>query len=49
VLARALANGWTGIVAENVKHNPAVGDDLDDLAKIQQYSSFEAGLSYVFM
>jgi hypothetical protein len=47
VLARALANGWSSIIAEYVKHNPAAGEDLDDLAKIQQYSSFTAGLSYI--
>ncbi|MDA4099976.1 hypothetical protein MMON44395_00060 [Mycolicibacterium monacense DSM 44395] len=47
VLARALANGWDTIVAEYVKQDPAAREDLDDLAKIQQYNSFEAGLSYI--
>jgi chromosome segregation ATPase len=47
VLARALANGWSSIVADYVKQHPAAGDDLADLAKIQQYTSFEAGLSYI--
>lgn len=47
VLAKALDNGWDGIVAEYVKQNPAAREDLADLAKIQQYNSFEAGLSYI--
>jgi hypothetical protein len=47
VLARALDNGWSGIVAEYVKQNPTAGEDLDDLATIQQYDSFGAGLSYI--
>ena len=33
--------------AEYVKQHPAAGDDLDDLAKLQQYDSFGAGLSYI--
>lgn len=49
VLARALANGWSSIVTEYIKHNPAAAEDLDDLAKIQEYSPFEAGLSYATM
>lgn len=49
VLAQALANGWSGIIAEYVKQHPAAGEDLDDLAKIQQYDSFGAGLSYITM
>jgi hypothetical protein len=47
VLARALSNGWSGIIAEYVKQHPAAGDDLEDLRKLEQYSSFEAGLSYI--
>lgn len=47
VLAQALVNGWSGIIAEYVKQHPAAGDDLDDLAKIHQYDSFGAGLSYI--
>lgn len=49
VLAKAVANGWSGIVNEYVKQNPAAGDDLDDLAEIQRYSSnsFIRGFSYI--
>jgi hypothetical protein len=47
VLARALANRWSSIIAEYVKQHPAAGDDLNDLAEIHQYDSFGAGLSYL--
>jgi hypothetical protein len=47
VLAKALDNGWDSIVAEYVKQNPAAREDLAEFAKIQQYNSFEAGLSYI--
>lgn len=47
ILARALDAGWSSIVAEYVKQHPTASEDLDDLAKIQQYNSFEAGLSYI--
>lgn len=47
VLARALSNGWSSIIAEYVKQHPAAREDLDDLAKLQQYDSFGAGLSYI--
>ncbi|BCZ24745.1 hypothetical protein MYSE111917_01205 [Mycobacterium senriense] len=46
ILARALANGWNGIVTEYVKQHPAAAEDLIDLAQLQQYDSFGAGLSY---
>jgi hypothetical protein len=49
ILARALDAGWSGIVAEYVKQNPSAGDDLDDLATLLEYNSFEAGLSYATM
>jgi hypothetical protein len=49
VLARALANGWSGIIAEYVKQNPNASEQLDDLAKIQEYDSFGATLSYATM
>ena len=49
VLARALANGWSSIVAEYVKQHPATTEDLEDLAQLQQYDSFGAGLSYAIM
>lgn len=47
ILARALEAGWTRIVDQYIKHNPTTSEDLADLAKIQQYSPFEAGLSYI--
>ena len=47
VLARALAAGWNSIIAEYVRQHPRTGDDVNDLAKIQQYDSFGAGLSYI--
>lgn len=49
ILARALANGWNGIVAEYIKQHPAAAEDLKDLAQLQQYDSFGAGLSYAIM
>ncbi len=29
------------------QQNPTTSEDLEDLAKIEQYNSFEAGLSYI--
>lgn len=49
VLGRALDAGWTGIVAEYVKQNSAAGDDLNDLAELQEYDSFGATLAYAFI
>lgn len=49
ILARALEAGWTSIVSEYVKQHPDAREDLNDLAKIQQYSPFEAGLSYALI
>jgi hypothetical protein len=49
VLGRALANGWNGIVAEYVMQHPKAAEDLEDLAQLQQYDSFGAGLSYATM
>ncbi|MEE2853505.1 MAG: hypothetical protein VX424_12750 [Actinomycetota bacterium] len=46
VLARALADGWSSIIAEYIKENPSAKEQLDDLAKIQDYDSFGANLSY---
>jgi hypothetical protein len=47
ILGRALEAGWDNIVAEYVKENPSAKEQLDDLAKIHDYDSFSAGLSYV--
>lgn len=49
IVARALANGWGTIVAEYVVQHPSAAEDLRDLAKLQQYDSFGAGLSYAIM
>ncbi|RAU98774.1 hypothetical protein DQP58_04795 [Mycobacterium colombiense] len=46
ILGRALDAGWSGIVAEYIKQNPSAKEQLDDLAKIQDYDSFGANLSY---
>jgi hypothetical protein len=46
ILARALASGWNSIIAEYVKQNPSAKEQLDDLAKIHDYDSFGANLSY---
>jgi hypothetical protein len=48
VLGRALDAGWTGIINEYVKENPSAGEDLNDLAKLGQYQSFEATLAYAW-
>ncbi|MFL0294217.1 hypothetical protein ACJH6J_24700 [Mycobacterium sp. SMC-18] len=49
ILARALDAGWNRIVNEYVEQNPTAGEDLNDLADINQYSSFDATLSYSYM
>lgn len=46
VLSKALASEWRSVVDEYVKQNPSAGEDLTDLAKINQYSSFDATLAY---
>ena len=46
ILGRALEAGWSSIVAEYIKQNPSAKEQLDDLAKIQDYDSFGANLSY---
>lgn len=48
VLGRALDAGWTSIVNEYLKDNPSAGEDLNDLAKLQQYQSFEATIAYAW-
>lgn len=49
VLARALDNGWSSITAEYVKQNPSAKEQLDDLAKLREYDSFGANLSYAIL
>lgn len=49
VLARALTNGWTSIIDEYVKQHPSASEQLEDLAKLQQYDSFGATLSYALL
>jgi hypothetical protein len=46
VLSRALDNGWNSIVADYIEQNRSASEQLDDLAKLQQYDSFGASLSY---
>lgn len=46
VLARALEANWHSIIAEYTKRNPTAREDLDDLAKIQEYNTFEATMAY---
>ncbi|MDF3342097.1 hypothetical protein P3H80_32070 [Mycolicibacterium septicum] len=49
VLAKALADGWSSIVAEYVKRNPGTREYINDLAKLQEYDSFGATLTYATM
>jgi hypothetical protein len=49
ILGRALESGWGSIVAEYIKQNPSAKEQLDDLAKIHDYDSFGANLSYATM
>jgi hypothetical protein len=46
ILGRALESGWDSIIAEYIKQNPSAKEQLDDLAKIHDYDSFGASLSY---
>ncbi|VEG40452.1 Uncharacterised protein [Mycolicibacterium flavescens] len=48
ILGRALNAGWNSIVAEYVKHHPDAAQDLNDLAKLRQYRSFEATIAYAW-
>jgi hypothetical protein len=48
VLGRALDAGWTSIINEYLKENPSAGEDLNDLAKLQRYQSFEATIAYAW-
>lgn len=49
VLSRALDNGWNSIIAEYTKQNPSAREQLDDLAKLAEYDSFGANLSYAIL
>jgi hypothetical protein len=48
VLGRALDAGWNSIINEYLKENPSAGEDLNDLAKLQRYQSFEATIAYAW-
>jgi hypothetical protein len=48
VLGRALDAGWNSIVAEYVKQHPDAAEQLNDLAKLGKYRSFEATIAYAW-
>lgn len=48
IVARALESRWTSIINEYVAQNPTAGEDLTDLAKLQQYDSFGATIAYAW-
>jgi hypothetical protein len=46
IVARALNAGWSSIISAYIEQHPSAGENLADLAKLGQYDSFGAALSY---